>query len=87
MAELANKQFVGKIHGRRSTRNAGCTGPLCKKALRDHGRQIMREIRETTTGHRRSAYSEVEPLLSLLQMQHAEPIANKPTVNPSLVKV
>jgi hypothetical protein len=73
MSELADQRFAGKVHGKRSTRNTGCTGPLCKKALRDHGKRIMREVRETTaTAYRRSAYAEIEPLLSLLQIQHAE---------------
>jgi hypothetical protein len=33
-AELADPPFKGCSHGRRATRNRGCTGPLCAFALR-----------------------------------------------------
>lgn len=65
-SELADPGYSGRTHGRRATRNAGCTGPLCKKALRDE----MREIQKRLYGYKRTRTSrvrELDPLLDLLQ--------------------
>lgn len=37
--ELANPKHSHRVHGRRWTYNAGCRGPLCRKANRDYGRE------------------------------------------------
>lgn len=39
VSELLNEKFQGRTHGNRRTRDAGCKGPLCKKAQRDYGRR------------------------------------------------
>jgi hypothetical protein len=39
MLELIDDDYNGMAHGRRHTRNMGCDGPLCRKALRDWQRQ------------------------------------------------
>jgi hypothetical protein len=38
-AELMDNKFAGRTHGNRRTRDAGCEGPLCRKAVREHGRR------------------------------------------------
>jgi len=56
MLELVEAKYDGMAHGRRHTRNRGCDGPLCRKALRDWQRQrtleqnarVGRETREYT---------------------------------------
>lgn len=42
-AERNHPQFKAHRHGSRSTRNYGCLGPLCRKALRDWARNARRE--------------------------------------------
>lgn len=37
--ELMNEKYAGRKHGNRRTYDAGCQGPLCKKASREHGRR------------------------------------------------
>lgn len=37
--ELGDERYRDLRHGTRHTRNQGCTGPLCKKALRDWQRE------------------------------------------------
>lgn len=37
--ELMDKKFGGRTHGNRRTYDAGCAGPLCRKAVREHGRR------------------------------------------------
>jgi hypothetical protein len=45
--ELHDTRFIGRLHGKRVTRNRGCSGPMCKKALRDAMRhQRIRSARE-----------------------------------------
>lgn len=56
MLELVEAAYDGMAHGRRHTRNRGCDGPLCRKALRDWQRKrtieqnarIGKETREYT---------------------------------------
>lgn len=33
--EIADPDYINLKHGERHTRNKGCVGPLCRKALRD----------------------------------------------------
>jgi hypothetical protein len=40
--EIFDEAFESSQHGKRSTRNKGCTGPLCMKALRDSARARAR---------------------------------------------
>lgn len=37
--ELNDPRYMDLRHGARHTRNMGCTGPLCKKAMRDWQRE------------------------------------------------
>lgn len=62
MAELSDPSFATRTHGKRSTRNAGCTGPLCKKALRDEARTIQRRIHSRQRNNK-SKLQELDPLL------------------------
>lgn len=57
--ELASSAYTSR-HGTRGTKNRGCSGPLCKKALRDgmYG------------GAKSAALARLESLLELLQAQH-----------------
>ena len=57
--ELANTDYTSR-HGTRGTKNKGCAGPLCKKALRDG----------TYGGAKSAALARLDALLELLQAQH-----------------
>lgn len=37
--ELTDPEYRNRTHGSRRTCEAGCNGPLCRKAVRDHGRR------------------------------------------------
>jgi hypothetical protein len=39
--ELMNPTYAGRTHQNRRTADAGCKGPLCRKAVREHGRRRM----------------------------------------------
>lgn len=39
--ELLNADWNGRTHHNRRTYDAGCKGPLCAKAQREHGRRRM----------------------------------------------
>lgn len=52
--ELMNEKYQGRTHGNRRTRDAGCDGPLCKKAQRDYGRR-----RYTLQGSSKFMYSDL----------------------------
>lgn len=39
VAELTEVNFRDRVHGSRRTREAGCVGPLCLKATREHSRR------------------------------------------------
>lgn len=39
VVELMNSDYVGRTHGNRRTYDAGCKGPICGKAVREHGRR------------------------------------------------
>jgi len=41
IAELLNAEYSGRTHENRRTYNAGCKGPLCTKAAREHTRRRM----------------------------------------------
>jgi hypothetical protein len=45
-AEISDPDYLGYRHGERHTRNKGCTGPLCKKALRDWQRNRLAQTHE-----------------------------------------
>lgn len=38
-AELIDPRFSSRTHGKRSTARSGCSGPLCKKIMRDIQRE------------------------------------------------
>lgn len=74
-AEIANPEYSGRTHGKPATRNAGCTGPLCKKALRDRMRPEMRRL-HGYTAERRSRVRDLDPLLTvLIERFTQEPVA------------
>lgn len=37
--EVMDEKYAGRTHGNRRTYDAGCQGPICKKASREHGRR------------------------------------------------
>jgi len=37
--ELLDESYIGRRHENRRTYDAGCHGPLCRKATREHGRR------------------------------------------------
>jgi hypothetical protein len=37
--EVMDEKYAGRMHGNRRTYDAGCQGPACKKASREHGRR------------------------------------------------
>ena len=37
--EVMDEKFAGRTHSNRRTYDAGCLGPACKKAGREHGRR------------------------------------------------
>lgn len=45
LAELTDKEYTGRTHGRRATYAQGCHGPLCKKSERDLGHEKYTERR------------------------------------------
>jgi hypothetical protein len=59
--ELANPSITSR-HGTRTSKNRGCDGPLCRKALRD----------SLYGGARTARLKRIEPLLAHLQEQHDE---------------
>lgn len=54
--ELMDDTYAGRVHGNRRTYDAGCKGPLCTKAVRDHAR------RRQNTGISEK-YRYIDPLL------------------------
>jgi hypothetical protein len=57
--EVANQDFASR-HGTRATKNKGCTGPLCRKALRD----------DLYGGAKSVTLARLDELLALLQHHH-----------------
>lgn len=51
VVELMADRFAGRTHGNRRTYDAGCTGPMCRKDVREHGRR-----RNKTTPSERYKY-------------------------------
>lgn len=39
IVELLDTDYIGRTHHNRRTYDAGCKGPLCGKAVREHGRR------------------------------------------------
>lgn len=39
IVELMDPEYTGRTHGNRRTYDAGCKGPACSKASREHGRR------------------------------------------------
>lgn len=39
VAEVCDSDYSGRTHGNRRTYDAGCHGPKCSKAAREHGRR------------------------------------------------
>ncbi len=37
--ELMDEDYIGRRHENRRTYDAGCHGPMCRKAIREHGRR------------------------------------------------
>ena len=37
--ELTHREYRNRTHGSRRTAEAGCSGPMCKKAVREHSRR------------------------------------------------
>lgn len=42
LAEIADPVYSGRTHQNRRTHDAGCRGPLCRKAVREHARRRNR---------------------------------------------
>jgi hypothetical protein len=56
VTELADPQFSGRTHNNRRTHDAGCKGPICKKAVREYARR-----RNSTSANEK--YKFVDPIL------------------------
>lgn len=54
--ELADTDFQSRSHHNRRTYDAGCYGPLCRKAVRDHSRK-------RTGSSPRDEFRELDPIL------------------------
>lgn len=39
VVELLDSDYIGRAHQNRRTYDAGCQGPLCRKAAREHSRR------------------------------------------------
>lgn len=39
LEEIADTEFAGRKHNNRRTYDAGCGGPMCRKAVREHARR------------------------------------------------
>lgn len=66
--ELGDERYKMFRHGDRHTRNKGCTGPLCTKALRDWQRERTRTRNAMKGKHTRkykmkNIYVEINPIL------------------------
>lgn len=46
LTELRDERFSTRTHGIRATQREGCSGPLCRKAERDHKARLRREEAE-----------------------------------------
>jgi hypothetical protein len=73
--EIVEPGFDGMLHGRRNTRNRGCKGPLCQKALRDwqRNRTVERNAqrgKETRTYSRDFQYVAVDEILGVFQKSY-----------------
>jgi hypothetical protein len=55
MRELIDPKYEGVCHGKRTTSNAGCRGPLCRKAERDNKRE-QRQAYDRAHGIERKEY-------------------------------
>lgn len=57
IVELLNEEFVNRTHQNRRTYDAGCKGPLCSKAVREHAR------RRNRTNSPNERYKFIDPIL------------------------
>lgn len=74
-AEISDPDYLNYRHGTRHTRNKGCVGPLCRKALRDWQRdRLARSHAERGTIPRPHARSKemvrVDALLGPIKAAH-----------------
>ncbi len=79
MNEINDTEYLDYVHGKRHTRNKGCTGPLCQKVLRDWRRTYRHRLNEetgrTTRPHARSGrYVEMDRILTDVQRAYNEAI-------------
>lgn len=61
--EILDVNFSTRTHGTRSCRNAGCAGPLCKKAARDAARDNYRAKNALTRRGTNTYPEQVEHIL------------------------
>lgn len=74
VAELSDPDYCNAEHGKRSTRNLGCTGPLCMKALRDWARDRARTkaaMAKTRTKHSSRSQDYIEADMHLDKIHKA----------------
>jgi hypothetical protein len=82
-AEISDPDYLGYRHGERHTRNKGCTGPLCKKALRDwqRARVLARHAAYGTTPRgpyaRSSELVHIDTLLEPVKAAHDKEFASR----------
>jgi hypothetical protein len=69
LEELSDPEFAHLEHGSRATYKHGCTGPLCKKAMRDYGRNYQR-ARSSATKQRVTYKQRFDELLIQLTLAH-----------------
>lgn len=68
LRELTDDKFSGRTHGNRRTYDAGCTGPMCKKSVREFARR-----RHGTGASNRYRY--LDPVIELFAHEAAKEIA------------
>lgn len=71
IAELLDPEYSNRKHGKRSCANAGCGGPLCSKATRDHVRNLYYARNPNPKRPRRGATNpELDALLDRVMELH-----------------
>lgn len=56
--ELADIKLMGRTHGNRRTYDAGCSGPMCGRAVREYARR-------RSSGSATGKYRWIDPILEL----------------------
>lgn len=88
VATLDPNHILDPGHGTRTGRKNGCTGPLCRKALRDWARDYRRvkaTLARTDVRPRRrpDGFAEADTVLAEIQEHYEKELANRQEVVPA----